>query len=98
MELTPERLPAHLASGPLRKAYLVAGAEPLRTLEAVDAIRAAARAQGASEREVFETEGNREADWDAMRASFRAPGLFSTHRLVELRLAHELALAADSSN
>lgn len=86
MELTPERLPAQLAAGPLRSIYLIAGAEPLRALEAADAIRAAARAQGISEREVFETEGNREADWDAMRASFRSPGLFSTHRLIELRL------------
>ena len=86
MELPPERLPAQLASEPLRPAYLVAGQEPLRVLEAADAVRAAARAQGISEREIFEAEGNREPDWDGMEASFRAPGLFSARRLVELRL------------
>lgn len=87
MELTPERLPAHLASEPLRRAYLVAGQEPLRALEACDAIRAAARLQGIVEREIFEAEGNqREPDWDGLQASFRAPSLFSAQRLVELRL------------
>ena len=87
MELTPERLGAQLATGPLRPAYLVAGPEPLRVLEAADAIRAAARAQGIAEREIFEAEGNqREPDWDAMSASFGAPSLFASRRLVELRL------------
>ena len=74
-------------AGPLRPAYLIAGPEPLRVLEAADAVRAAARAQGISEREVFEAEGNqREPDWDALESSFRAPSLFSSRRLVELRL------------
>ena len=86
MELTPERLAAQL-SQPLRPAYLIAGQEPLRVLEAADAVRAAARAQGTGEREIFEAQGNqREPDWDALVASFRAPSLFSTRRLVELRL------------
>jgi DNA polymerase-3 subunit delta len=56
-------------------------------LEAADAIRVAARAQGIAEREVFMAEGNqREPDWDALSASFRAPSLFATRRLLELRL------------
>jgi hypothetical protein len=50
MELTPERLVAQLGNEPLRPAYLVAGAELLRVLEAVDGVRAQARAQGVSER------------------------------------------------
>ena len=86
MELKPEQLAGHLANGPLRPAYLIAGPEALRVLEAADAVRAAARAQGVSEREVFEAEGQREPDWNAMQASFRAPGLFSSRRLIELRL------------
>ncbi len=87
MELSPERLAAQPASEPLRPAYLVTGPEALRMLEAADGVRAAARAQGITEREVFEAEGNqREPDWDALSASFRAPGLFSARRLVELRL------------
>lgn len=87
MQLTAERLPQHLADAPLRPAYLIAGQEPLRILEAADAVRAAARAQGINDREVYEAEGNqREPDWDAFAASFRAPGLFSARRLIELRL------------
>lgn len=87
MPVTPERLIAQLEAGPLRPAYLVAGQEPLQVLEAADAVRAAARAQGIGEREVFEAEGNpREPDWKALSASFKAPGLFSARRLVELRL------------
>jgi len=87
MELTPERLVAQLDQEPLRAAYLIAGPEPLRVLEAADAVRAAARAQGVGEREVFEAEGNqREPDWNALSASFRAPSLFASRRLLELRL------------
>jgi DNA polymerase-3 subunit delta len=87
MELKPDRLAAHLAAGPLRPAWLIAGSEPLLVLEAADAVRAAARAQGVSEREVFEAEGNqREPDWNALESTFRAPSLFASRRLVELRL------------
>jgi DNA polymerase-3 subunit delta len=86
MELKPEQLASQLGSGPLRPAYLIAGPEPLKVLEAADAVRAAARARGVSEREVFDAEGQREPDWNAMEASFRAPSLFSSQRLVELRL------------
>ncbi|MGH8079478.1 MAG: DNA polymerase III subunit delta [Lysobacter sp.] len=87
MELTPERLLAQLDQEPLRPAYLIAGPEPLRVLEAADAVRAAARKQGIAEREIFEAEGNqREPDWNALSASFRAPSLFASRRLVELRL------------
>lgn len=86
-ELKPEQLATQVESGPLRPVYLIAGPEPLRVLETADAVRAAARAQGISEREIFEAEGNqREPDWSAMEASFRAPSLFSSKRLFELRL------------
>lgn len=86
MELKPEQLVAQLRSGGLRPACLIAGAEPLRVLEAADAVRAAARQEGFSEREVYEAEGQREPDWAAMSASFRAPSLFASRRLIELRL------------
>ena len=92
MELKPEQLVAQLGgdqatTGPLRPAYLIAGPETLRVLEAADAVRTAARRQGISEREVFEAEGNpREPDWNAIEATFRAPSLFASRRLVEVRL------------
>jgi len=43
MELSPERLIAQLAAGPVRPVYLIAGSEPLRVLETADAVRAHAR-------------------------------------------------------
>ena len=87
MELKTEQLATQVQAGPLRPAYLIAGPEPLRVLEAADAVRAAARAQGIGEREIFEAEGNqREPDWSAMEASVRAPSLFASRRLFEVRL------------
>lgn len=85
MALTPAQLPARLAAEPLRPTYLVAGPEPLLVLEAADAVRAQARAQGFGEREVFDADG-RDFDWNALAATFRAPSLFASRRLVELRL------------
>ncbi|WP_024890863.1 DNA polymerase III subunit delta [Luteimonas huabeiensis] len=85
MELTPERLVAQLAGGPLAPAYLIAGPEALRVLEAADAVRARAREQGYAEREVFEPDG-RDIDWAALEASLRAPSLFAARRVIEIRL------------
>jgi DNA polymerase-3 subunit delta len=85
-ETTPEQLAAALPRGPLAPAYLIAGPEPLRVLEAADAVRARARETGFAERQVYEAEGNREPDWDALEAGLGAPGLFSARRLVEVRL------------
>ena len=86
MEVKVDRVAAFLATSPLPPAWLVAGAEPLLVLEAADAVRAAARAQG-MEREVFDAEGNpREPDWKALASSFCAPSLFASRRLLELRL------------
>ena len=85
MELRADTLATQLAGEPLRPAYLVAGSEPLLVLEAADAVRAAARAQGIGEREVHDMEG-RDADWDALDASLHAPSLFASRRLVEIRL------------
>lgn len=85
MELTPDRLPAQLAAESLRPAYLIAGPEPLRVLEAADAVRARARETGFAEREVFDADG-RDFDWDSLDATFRAPSLFSSQRLIEVRM------------
>jgi len=85
MELTPERLLALLPTEPIRPVYLIAGSEPLRVLEAADAVRAHARANGFAEREVFDADA-RSFDWGALDATFHAPSLFSARRLIELRL------------
>lgn len=83
--LAPDALPARLAAEPLRPAYLIAGAEPLLVLEAADAVRAAARGQGCSERETFEADA-RGFDWNALASQINAPSLFSAKRLLELQL------------
>lgn len=85
MELTPERLIAQLAGEPLRPAYLIAGPETLRVLEAADAVRARAREDGIAEREVFEMEGQK-PDWNALVQSVGAPSLFASRRLLEVRM------------
>jgi DNA polymerase-3 subunit delta len=85
VELTTDRLAAQLAAEPLRRVYLIAGPEPLRVLEAADAVRAHARKQGYAEREVFDVDG-RDFDWNALAMSFRAPSLFAAQRLIELRM------------
>jgi DNA polymerase-3 subunit delta len=87
MSLRPDQLAGRLARGDLAPAWLVAGREPLLVLEAADAIRVAARAQGIGEREVFDFEGRQAAaDWDAVAATLNAPSLFSGRRLIELRV------------
>ncbi|PJK15015.1 DNA polymerase III subunit delta [Lysobacteraceae bacterium NML07-0707] len=85
MELNTERLIAQLPKEPLRPIYLVAGVEPLRVLEAADAIRAHARAMGCTEREVFDAEP-RDFKWEQLRGAFASMGLFSSQRLIEVRL------------
>jgi len=84
MELKPEAVAAR-SGDPLRPVYLIAGPETLRVLEAADAVRQQARAQGIGEREVFDADG-RDFDWHQLDASFNAPSLFSAQRLIEVRL------------
>ena len=85
MDLNPANVAAQLSGQPLRPIYLVAGPEALLVLEAADAVRAEARAQGIDEREVHDLEG-RDPNWDAVGASINAPSLFASRRLIELRL------------
>lgn len=84
MRLRPEQLAGHLAHS-LLPIYLVSGEEPLQHNEAADAIRAAARAQGYTERQVLEVEGD--FDWNALGACTDNLSLFAERRLVELRLS-----------
>ncbi|MGH8300597.1 MAG: DNA polymerase III subunit delta [Steroidobacteraceae bacterium] len=83
MKLTPDTLGSHLERQ-LLPAYLVSGDEPLLAGEAADAIRARARAEGFTERDVHFLE--RGSDWDDVRASAGNMSLFGSRRLLELRL------------
>ncbi len=83
MNLTLEKLAAHL-QGELASAYLVSGDETLLVGEALDALRARARALGFSEREVHNME--RVADWDNLRQSAASMSLFAARRIIEIRM------------
>ncbi len=79
-----EQLEAHLERE-LRPLYVIHGDEPLLALEAGDAIRARARANGFSERLVLTAE--RGFDWNELGASGASLSLFGDKKLIELRLA-----------
>ncbi len=83
MRLRPEQLEGHLKKG-LAPVYLVSGDEPLLVAEACDAVRAAARAAGYDEREVFHAETG--FDWNRLRESANSLSLFASRRLIEVRL------------
>lgn len=83
MILRPEQLSAHLEK-PLAPLYLLHGNEPLLVLEAADAIRAAARRQGYTEREVLVAgQGFR---WDSLQSAAGNLSLFGESKLVDLRI------------
>ncbi len=83
MNIPAERLPDQLARG-LAALYVVVGDEPLAAQEAADAIRAAARAGGHSERNVFTVQGR--YNWQGIFASGDNLSLFAERRLTEIRI------------
>lgn len=83
MRLKPDQLERHLEKG-LAPVYLLAGDEPLQLMEAADAVRAAARVHGYTEREVFVVEKG--FDWGAIEAASDSLSLFAEQRIIELRL------------
>lgn len=84
MQLAPAQLDAHLSKG-LRTLYTVHGDEPLLVQEASDAIRAAARTQGHSERSVFTVQGAH-FDWSAVLAGGASASLFADKQILEVRI------------
>lgn len=83
MKLRPEQLKAHLGKS-LLPVYVVAGEEPLLIEEALDGLRTTARAQGYSEREVFDVD--RGFDWSRLVEACGSLSLFATRKIVELRM------------
>jgi DNA polymerase-3 subunit delta len=83
MNLRPDQLAAHLGR-PLAALYVLHGDEPLLVIEAGDAIRRAARAQGFDEREVLVVgPGFR---WDSLQLAAGNLSLFGGSKLVDLRI------------
>jgi len=84
MQLAPAQLPQHLQRG-LRPLYTLHGDEPLLVQEAADAIRAAARTQGYTERTVHTVAGAH-FDWSAVLAAGGSLSLFADKQIVEIRI------------
>lgn len=83
MRLRFSQLQDALASGPA-PLYLICGEEPYQLGEAAQMIREAARRHGFAEREVLHQDGG--FDWQALAASADGMSLFSSRKLIELRI------------
>ena len=83
MKLRPEQLPAALAKS-LAPAYLISGDEPLQLSEALDAVRAAARARGFANRELFYADAG--FDWSRLQEASGSFSLFGEKQVLDLRL------------
>jgi DNA polymerase-3 subunit delta len=84
MQVRADQLASHLQKG-LRPLYTVWGDEPLLAQEAGDAIRAAARAAGCTERQVHTVAGAH-FDWSGLLGASMAMSLFSQRQLIEIRV------------
>ena len=82
-QLRIEQLGAHLGSE-LAPVYFIHGDETLLVDECADAVRAATRKQGYSDRQVFTVEPG--FDWQSLLAACDSLSLFSEQRVLELRL------------
>lgn len=83
MKLSIEDLPRHLGKG-LQPLYVIHGAAMLLSIEAADAIRAAARNDGYSEREVLIADTG--FKWAELRNSAQSLSLFSSRKILDLRI------------
>ena len=83
MQLRSSELDAQLKKS-LLPAYAIHGDEPLLAMEAADAVRAAARRAGFTEREVLEP--GRGFDWSEFTHATGSLSLFASKKIVELRL------------
>lgn len=84
MQLALNQLAAHLAKG-LSPLYVLHGDEPLQQQETADAIRAAARAAGYTERSSYTVAGAH-FDWSAVLAAGGSLSLFADRQILEIRI------------
>ncbi len=84
MQLGLPALSAHLQKG-LRSLYTVHGDEALLQLEAADAIRQTARAQGFTERSSFTVQGVH-FDWAEVLNTGQSMGLFGDKQIIDIRI------------
>lgn len=86
-KLYANQLAAQLQQG-LAGCYLVFGEEPLQKVEAIDALRQAAKSQGFQERLSFTVDN--QFDWSQLQNELGAMSLFADKRLIELELSQKL--------
>jgi DNA polymerase-3 subunit delta len=84
MQLAANQLTQHLQRG-LKSLYVLHGDEPLLQQEALDAIRAVARAQGFTER-TSHTVAGAHFDWSEVLAAGGSLSLFADKQIVEVRI------------
>ncbi len=84
MQIRADQLAQALLRG-LRGLYVLHGDEPLLAQEAADALRAAARNAGCTERVVHTVQGAH-FDWSGLLGETSALSLFADRRLVEIRI------------
>ena len=77
-------LPRLLGATELKPVWLIAGAEHLLVMEAADQLRARTRELGFAEREIHDVDPR--FDWNELAMSGAAMSLFSTRRVIELRM------------
>jgi DNA polymerase III subunit delta len=83
MQIQPDQLESRLR-GELSPVYFISGDEPLRVMEAADAVRTRARAAGFDEREVLSVTAG--FDWNSLTEAAGSLSLFSSLRLIDLRM------------
>ena len=83
MRLRFDQLDSHLQHG-LQSIYLISGDEPLQSMEAADGVRAAAREQGFTERDVLDVAAG--FDWSQLSSASDTMSLFAERKLIDLRL------------
>jgi DNA polymerase-3 subunit delta len=83
-KLRPEQLANHLTKN-LAPLYLLGGEEPLIIQELGDQIRASARTQGFTERELYHVDA--QFDWGQLLAAANSMSLFAERKIIELRLS-----------
>ena len=87
MQIRLAQLSATLEKTGLLPVYYVSGDETLQLLESVDLLRETARAQGYEERVVLDVDNG--FDWERLQQTGANLSLFSSKRIIELRLGEQ---------